>query len=138
MQLARLTLDISPTSLFWRLILSGCSISMVFATLSGVSLGTISKSQTGNASGIFNFLHNVSGSVGIAVANTISLRHLQAHRNDNVHWFTSSNIVFQRAAAGNAAYTPSAMAIPASMPRPPPVISACLSEEFRDSGITAP
>ena len=95
--LGTLTLDISPTSLFWRLIFSGCGISMVFATLSGVSLGTISKSQTGNASGIFNFLRNVGGSVGIAVANTISLRHLQAHRNDNVHWFTSSNIVFQRA-----------------------------------------
>jgi DHA2 family multidrug resistance protein len=91
-----LTLDISPTTLFWPITISGLAMTMVFVPLSNVALGTIPKDQVGNASGIFNFLRNVGGSVGISAANTIAQRHLQTHRNDSVHWLSGASWVFRR------------------------------------------
>lgn len=91
-----LTLDISPTSLFWPIIVSGLAISMVFVPLSGIALGTIPKAQVGNASGIFNLVRNVGGSIGISAANTIAQRHAQSHRNEMVHWFSGASWIMQR------------------------------------------
>jgi MFS transporter, DHA2 family, multidrug resistance protein len=96
MWLSFLTLDISPTSLFWPITLGGFGITMVFIPLSSVALGTVPKNEVGNASGIFNFLRNVGGSVGIAATNTIVQRHLQTHRNENAHWLSGSNWILQR------------------------------------------
>ena len=96
MWLSFLTLDISPITLFWPIAIGGLAISMVFVPLSNVALGTIPKAQVGNASGIFNFLRNIGGSVGISAANTIAQRHMQTHRNENVHWLSGSNWIFRR------------------------------------------
>jgi DHA2 family multidrug resistance protein len=94
--LGSLTLDISPTTLFWPITIGGLAISMVFVPLSNVALGTIQKDKVGNASGIFNFLRNIGGSVGISAANTIAQRHLQSHRNESVHWLSGASWVFRR------------------------------------------
>ena len=94
--LANVTLDISPWSLFWPITVSGFAISMVFVPLSQVALGTLSKSQVGNASGIFNFLRNVGGSIGISASNTIAQRHLQTHRSDLVHWYSGGSFLLRR------------------------------------------
>ncbi|WP_263359881.1 DHA2 family efflux MFS transporter permease subunit [Acidicapsa ligni] len=94
--LSFLTLDISPTTLFWPTTISGLGLAMIFVPLSKVALGTLGKGETGNASGIFNFLRNIGGSVGISAANTIAQRHLQAHRNDNVHWYTGASWMLRR------------------------------------------
>ncbi len=91
-----MTLQISPTTLFWPITFGGLGMSLVFVPLSNVALGTIQKAQLGNASGIFNFLRNVGGSFGISAANTIAQRHLQTHRNDNVHWLSGASWVFRR------------------------------------------
>src|ERR1700761_6394763 len=96
MWLSFLTLDISPTTLFWPIVVGGLAISMVFVPLSNVALGTIPKEEVGNASGIFNFLRNIGGSVGISAANTIAQRHMQTHRNENVHWLSGSNWLMRR------------------------------------------
>ena len=94
--LGQLTLDISPASLFWPILVSGSAIAMVFVPLSKVALGTLGPKQTGNGSGIFNFLRNVGGSIGISAANTVAERHLQAHRNDVVHSFTGASWLLRR------------------------------------------
>ena len=94
--LAELTLDISPTSEFWPIAVSGIGLAMIFVPLSKVALATVGKKGTGNASGIFNFLRNVGGSIGISAANTIAQRHLQAHRNDLVRSVTGASWVARR------------------------------------------
>jgi DHA2 family multidrug resistance protein len=94
--LANLTLDISPTTLFWPITVSGLGLAMIFVPLSKVALGTIGKGGTGNASGIFNFLRNIGGSIGISAANTIAERHLQAHRNGLVHSYTGASWLLRR------------------------------------------
>ncbi len=94
--LSKLTLEISPWSLFWPIVVSGAAISLCFVPLSQAALGTLPKSEVGNGSGIFNFLRNVGGSVGISWMNTIALRHLQSHRFELVHSFSRANPLFQR------------------------------------------
>lgn len=96
LMLGNLTLDISPWTEFWPLVISGVGLAMIFVPLSKVALGTIPKTETGNASGIFNFLRNVGGSIGISVANTISQRHTQAHRFELNHWISGSSWLLRR------------------------------------------
>ncbi len=93
---ANFTLDISPSSLFWPIVVSGLAISLVFVPLSNLSLGTLEQDQVGNGSGMWNFLRNIGGSIGISVANTIAQRHLQSHRNDLVHSFNHANPILRR------------------------------------------
>src|ERR1700710_2382479 len=69
---------------------------MIFVPLSKVALGTMNEKELGNASGIFNFLRNVGGSIGISAANTIAQRHLQSHRSDTVHWLSGASWVFRK------------------------------------------
>ena len=95
LHLGYMTLQISPWSLFWPITLSGVGLSMVFVPLTTAAFGTLPEAEVGNASGIFNFLRNVGGSIGISAANTISLRHLQTHRNDNVHWLSQASVAFR-------------------------------------------
>ncbi len=96
LMLGDLTLNIAPWTLFWPLTLSGVGLSMIFVPLTQVALGTVPKSQSGNASGIFNFLRNVGGSIGISVANTISQRHTQSHRFELLHWFSGASYLLRR------------------------------------------
>ncbi len=91
-----LTLDISPNSLFWPITVSGLALAMIFVPLSKVALGTLKPAETGNASGIFNFMRNIGGSIGISAANTISERHFQSHRNENVHWLSGASYLLRR------------------------------------------
>jgi MFS transporter, DHA2 family, multidrug resistance protein len=96
MVMSFVTLDVSPTTLFWPIAFGGFGVTMVFIPLSTVALGTIPKDQVGNASGIFNLMRNVGGSVGISAANAIAQRHLQTHRNENVHWFSGASWILHR------------------------------------------
>ena len=57
------------------------------------------EGQIGNASGIFNLLRNIGGSIGISAANTIAQRHQQSHRNEIVHSLSNANPILHRAVA---------------------------------------
>lgn len=91
-----LSLAIAPNSLFWPIVITGFGFPFIFVPLAGVSLGTLPQKEMGNASGIFNLLRNMGGSIGIATANTISLRHLQAHRDEMSHWLSGGRLAFQQ------------------------------------------
>jgi DHA2 family multidrug resistance protein len=91
-----MTLQISPWSLFWPVTISGFALPMVFISLSGLAMGTLKQEQINGASGLYNFLRNVGGSIGIAASNTIAERHLQTHRNQMVHWFSGSSLALHR------------------------------------------
>ena len=93
---SEITLQISPSTLFWPIVVSGFAISMTFVPLSNVALSTMSQAETGNASGLFNFLRNVGGSFGISAFNTIALRHLQTHHNQLLHWLVPGRAPFER------------------------------------------
>jgi DHA2 family multidrug resistance protein len=87
-----LNLQISPGSLLMPIIVTGFALPLVFVSLSGTALGTLPQKEMGNASGIYNLVRNLGGSIGIAAANTISQRHSQSHRNEMAHSLSGANV----------------------------------------------
>ena len=51
--------------------------------------------EIGNASGLYNLLRNVGGSIGISIVNTVVARHQQLHQNEMLHSLTPSDPNFQ-------------------------------------------
>ena len=94
--MAHLTLDISPSSLLWPIILSGVGSGMVFVPLSTISVGTLRNEQIGNASGLFNLMRNVGGGIGISLVNTLISRHSQIHRAEMAQNLAPQNPAFQQ------------------------------------------
>jgi DHA2 family multidrug resistance protein len=91
--MAGLTLQISQWSLVWPIIFSGAAAGLVFVPLSSVAMGTLRNEQIGNASGLYNLLRNIGGSIGISVVNTIVSRHTQIHRVELARNITRSSIL---------------------------------------------
>jgi len=78
--LANLSLDLTPWILFWPLFFTGVSIAFMFVPLNTLALGALRPEQMGNASGIFNLMRNVGGSVGISLVTTFAARRAQVHQ----------------------------------------------------------
>jgi DHA2 family multidrug resistance protein len=78
--LSRMTLDVSPFMLVWPLFFSGVSIAFLFVPLNTLALGSVKPEQVNNASGIFNLMRNMGGSVGISLVTTLVERRAQVHQ----------------------------------------------------------
>lgn len=78
--LSQLSLDLTPWVLVWPLFFSGVSIAFMFVPLNTLALSSLSHDQIGNASGIFNLMRNVGGSVGISMVTTLVARSAQGHQ----------------------------------------------------------
>ncbi len=90
------TLAIGPWSLLWPIIITGFALSFVFVPISTVSYGTLPNGAIGNASGIFNLLRNIGGSVGISLASTLLTRRSDVHQNEILNYVPQSGAAFQQ------------------------------------------
>ena len=79
---AHLTLGMSQWTMFWPIVISGAASGMVFVPLSTTTMGTLRNEQMGDASGLYNLLRNIGGSIGISMVATMIARHSQIHRNE--------------------------------------------------------
>jgi len=84
-------LSISQWTFLWAIIISGFGSGCVFVPLSTTTVAGLPNEEIGNATGLYNLLRNIGGSIGIAVVNTILLRHLQLHRNELSHSIAATN-----------------------------------------------
>lgn len=91
-----ITLAISPWSFLWAIILSGFASGMVFVPLSTTTMAYLSNEEIGNASGLYNLLRNVGGSLGISITNTILARHSQIHHANLVQNLAPSGREYQQ------------------------------------------
>jgi DHA2 family multidrug resistance protein len=91
-----LTLDVSMASVVRPEVLYGFGMSMVMVPLMTLSIGTLPKEKIGNASGIFNLMRNLGGSVGISIATTFLVRMTQTHQATLVTHMTPYDPVFRR------------------------------------------
>jgi MFS transporter, DHA2 family, multidrug resistance protein len=89
-------LGIGPTTFLWPIIITGFALSFVFVPITTESYGTLRNEQIGNASGIFNLLRNIGGSVGISVAQTLLTRRSDFHQNQITNYVSQSQIWFQQ------------------------------------------
>ena len=75
-------LSIGQWTFLWAIIISGFGSGCVFVPLSTTSMAFLKNEEIGNASGLYNLLRNIGGSIGISVVNTIIARHEQVHRSE--------------------------------------------------------
>ena len=75
-------LAIGQWSFLWAITLSGFGSGCVFVPLSTTTMAFLKNEEIGNASGLYNLLRNIGGSIGISIVNTIVARHEQLHRNE--------------------------------------------------------
>jgi len=94
--LGNLTLDIAMASIVWPNVLYGLGMGMVMVPLMAISVGTLPKRRIGNASGIFNLMRNLGGSIGISVSTTFLARMTQTHQANLVAHMTPYDPVFQQ------------------------------------------
>jgi len=76
-----LTLEASYWDFVWPRVVLGFGLAMTFVPLTTVTLATIPREEMGNATGLFNLLRNIGGSVGIAVSATMLSRYGQFYQN---------------------------------------------------------
>ena len=91
------TLDVSPTTFLLPILLTGFALSFVFVPISTAAYGTLKQEQIGNASGVFNLMRNVGGSIGISIAQTLLTRRTSAHQNEILNYVPQSGQQFQNA-----------------------------------------
>ena len=79
------TTDISPTTLLLPILITGFGLSFVFVPISIAAYGTLDNKQIGNASGVFNLMRNIGGSIGISIASTLLTRRADVHQNEIIN-----------------------------------------------------
>lgn len=97
-------LDIGPYTLLLPITLTGFALSFVFVPLATMTTATIPNREMGNATGIFNMLRNIGGSVGIAMATTAVIRRAALHQTYLAANLAPSGLVLQQKSSLMAAY----------------------------------
>jgi DHA2 family multidrug resistance protein len=95
-----ITLDISPWTLFLPILITGFGLSFVFVPINTAAYGTLRNEQIGNASGLFNLMRNVGGSIGISIATTLLTRRSDAHQNDLTNYMPQSGAAYESTLKG--------------------------------------
>ncbi len=103
--LCRLNLQVSQIDVIWPSVLNGVAISFIFVPLTTTTMSQLSQQQIGNASGLYNLVRNLGGSVGIAFVTTSLARGAQVHQDLLVSHMTPTDPVFgQRLASLQSIY----------------------------------
>jgi DHA2 family multidrug resistance protein len=79
--LSHINFDIAFSSVAWPNFINGFAGGFVFVPLTTMSMSRLRKQEIGNASGIYNLMRNIGGSIGIASVTTMLVRGSQAHQN---------------------------------------------------------
>jgi len=95
-----ITLDISPMTLFLPILITGFGLSFVFVPINTAAYGTLKNEQLGNASGLFNLMRNVGGSIGISIATTLLTRRSDTHQSDLTNYMPQSGAAYQNSLHG--------------------------------------
>jgi DHA2 family multidrug resistance protein len=94
--LSDIDLQISMGTIVWPQIISGLAMGFVFVPLTVMATGTLTAEQMGNATGIFNLMRNIGGSIGIAAVTTMLARGAQTHQAAMVSHLTPYDPAFQQ------------------------------------------
>ena len=77
---SHMNLQIAMSNVVWVNVLNGIGTAMIFVSLATMTMGTLRNEQMGNATGIFNLMRNIGGSIGIAGMATFLDRWAQLHQ----------------------------------------------------------
>jgi len=77
---AGINLQIGMGDIVWPNIVMGMAMGLIFVPMTTMAMGNLPNEQVGNASGLFNLMRNLGGSVGISVLTTMVARDAQMHQ----------------------------------------------------------
>jgi DHA2 family multidrug resistance protein len=97
-------LSIGQWTFLWAILISGFGSGCVFVPLSTTAMSFLKNEEIGNASGLYNLMRNIGGSIGISVVNTVVTRHEQVHRNEMVGSLNPGSIPVQQSLHGLQQY----------------------------------
>ena len=92
--LARINLQVSMGSVIWPSVINGIAISFIFVPLTTATMSQLGQQQIGNASGLYNLMRNLGGSIGIAFVTTMLARGAQVHQSLMVGHLAPDNPAF--------------------------------------------
>lgn len=78
---SNMTHDTGIDQLPWSQLVRAMGQPLIFVPLTSIATANIEKEQAGSASGLFNMMRNLGGSIGIAVLATLVTRREQFHSN---------------------------------------------------------
>lgn len=91
-----INLNISMTNVIWPNIVNGLALGFIFVPLTVVAMGTLSREQISNATGIYNLMRNIGGSFGISGVITMLARGAQTNQAVLAQHFSPYDPVFQQ------------------------------------------
>jgi DHA2 family multidrug resistance protein len=101
---AGINLEITQAYFTLPNVVMGLSLGFIFVPLSTTAMGGLPQDQMGNASGIYNLMRNIGGSVGISIVTTMISRDAQSHQNLLAQNMFAANPRFQEFFHGATAY----------------------------------
>jgi DHA2 family multidrug resistance protein len=100
LMLSRINLGIAMSDVAWPNFLNGFGGGFVFVPLTTLAMGRLRKQEMGNASGIYNLVRNIGGSIGIAALTANLVRGAQVHQSYMGAHLTANNPVAANAIQG--------------------------------------
>ena len=92
---AGLNLEIASSNVMWPNIISGFAMGFIFVPMTTLSISTLPNEQIGNATGVYNLMRNLGGSIGIALVTTFLARGAQMHQAIMVAHLTPYDPIYQ-------------------------------------------
>ncbi len=78
------------------MVVQGLGMGFIFVPLSAGSMARVAPAQMSNATGIFNLMRNVGGSIGIATTQTLLARGTQTHHLELARHISPSSLALER------------------------------------------
>ena len=78
--IGNLNAEIGMANIVWPIVLQGFGMGFIFVPLTTMTVSMLANTQMGNATGMYNLMRNLGGSIGISVATTYLARGAQAHQ----------------------------------------------------------
>lgn len=94
--LGGINLSIASSTVLWPIIISGLAMGFIFVPLSTISVGTLRNDEMANATGLYNLMRNIGGSIGISAVTTMLARGAQVHQTYLTAHMTPYDPVFQQ------------------------------------------
>jgi len=94
--LAQVNLQVGQINVIWPSVVNGIAISFIFVPLTTVTMSQLDQRQLGNATGLYNLMRNLGGSIGIAFVTTMLARGAQAHQALMVGHLAPDNPAFRQ------------------------------------------
>jgi MFS transporter, DHA2 family, multidrug resistance protein len=93
--LSNINLQVSMASVIFPTVLNGVAISFIFVPLTTATMSQLRQQQIGSATGLYNLMLNIGGSIGIATVTTMIARGSQAHQALMVGHLTPTDPAFR-------------------------------------------